>query len=99
MAIVGAIAVGIIIGFILCWMLNTAMRNILWDTAAASRVKGKQDEVKRLRKEVHRLNRKIEQGRNARQRKAKSYEDMIDDGWIPPDEADDDDEDKIDFEF
>ena len=87
MAIVGAIAVGIIIGFILCWMLNTAMRNILWDTAAASRVKGKQDEVKRLRKEVRRLNRKIERDQHTRYRKDKG------------EPEDDDDDDDIDGDF
>ena len=60
MAIVGAIAVGVIIGFILAWMMNEALRGVLWDRATSSRMKEKESEIRRLKRENNRLHRRIE---------------------------------------
>jgi len=62
MAIVGAIALGIVMGLILAYLLNILLRGFFFDAASASR-EGEQDaEINRLEKEIKRLKNKEKEG-------------------------------------
>lgn len=64
MAILGAMAIGIVIGFILSWIINTLMRSTVTDATTESRQREFDLELKRLRTENQRLLDRLE-GRDA----------------------------------